>query len=104
MRLRTIAAIGKKDGARGGNEQSSRAAGKSTQIVEIREMRHQQYIQIVLFEARSKATQATSVIHREKCSKKREAGLRKSKSQLDAMATMFCNSAKRFSKDLRPAN
>jgi hypothetical protein len=34
-------------------------------------MRHQQRIQTVLFEGRSKTTQAASLIHGRKCSKKR---------------------------------
>src|ERR1019366_10428874 len=45
------------------NHQSSCAASKATEIVNIRKMRHQQRVQIVLFEPRSKTTQAASVIH-----------------------------------------
>src|SRR5208337_1490743 len=61
--LGTIAAVGKEDGTTISDKQSSRTAGKATEIVDIGEVCDQQRVQIVLFEPRSKTTQAASVIH-----------------------------------------
>src|SRR5450631_229985 len=67
--LGAVASVSKKDGTTSRDHQSGRAACKTTQIVDIRKMRHQQRVEIVLFEPNSKTTQAARVIHKQECSK-----------------------------------